>query len=504
MVTMSFGLRPIPWAAKNLLAIWIISLASSPAFAQVQPAIGSATQLPTQLPIQPLIPQVVQSLGQHKVADQILSQPEFANSVYFDLHRELPSKSTATSPSTLASATISGTTNNLSIEQFAKSDTVLSQDSNTAQELRTAQEEPKISQEPKTVQESQLIPNSPGDNSLVNKRSESSESGESFDSNSMAPINLAQSVPTDVINENQQVDLVPTNIPRRTPAFNNFSGAHMNLLYRLPSKLFFSSVIENSLRLETNVFQTSPKESSDMIYRVFPNTTIGYEIAKNTQIYSNYFFLRDQYTAFSPLLNRNFHSIGFGINRNIPLSKNRGTVILGLQGRGLFATLDKFPGSFFNDYLPSITYQKGFANGQVIFASVFGQLRFREMAARFQEGDIFYTLGHIYRRGGWAFLNNFTLASNFGSQKIRQGPDTQIIILEHELSRQVSRKFPWLQTFIRAQEIFNMGAGNVPFTPGALDNAVYPGFSGVNCRVFAGIRTTFYKPVLETPKLNGR
>lgn len=465
---MSFGLRPIPWTVKNLLPIWFISLASSPAFAQAQP-------------------------------------PEIKSSVYCDLHREIPVQ--------LASATISGTTSsptdmfstsNVSAEQFANTDTNLS-DTTLLNSPPQAEEKP--IQNSLSSSKSELIPVSPGQTNLSASAIASSEPGASTDSNesvSMEPINLAQSVPTDVTNENQQVDLVPTNIPRRTPAFNNFSGAHMNLLYRLPSKLFFSSVIENSLRLETNVFQTSPKESSDMIYRVFPNTTIGYEIAKNTQIYSNYFFLRDQYTDFSPLLNRNFHSIGFGINRNVPLPKNRGTVILGLQGRGLFATLDKFPGSFFNDYLPSVTYQKGFANGQVIFASVFGQLRFREMAARFQEGDIFYTFGHIYRRGGWAFLNNFTLASNFGSQKIRQGPDTQIIILEHELSRQVSRRFPWLQTFIRAQEIFNMGAGNVPFTPGALDNAVYPGFSGVNCRVFAGIRTTFFKPVLETPKLNGR
>lgn len=467
---MSFGLRPIPWMVKNLLAIWLISLASSPALAQMQPS-------------------------------------EVTSSVYCDLHRELPTESVS-----IASATITGTTTtrvdtlekaNISAEQFAQSDTTISpepsQNSNSNSDSPSNLQS-SFTKQPELIPDSPGEPNKPSNSAAYNSR----ESNESDDSNSMAPINLAQSVPTDVTNENQQVDLVPTNIPRRTPAFNNFSGAHMNLLYRLPSKLFFSSVIENSIRLETNVFQTSPKESSDMIYRVFPNTTIGYEIAKNTQIYSNYFFLRDQYTAFSPLLNRNFHSIGFGINRNIPLSKNRGTVILGLQGRGLFATLDKFPGSFFNDYLPSVTYQKGFANGQIFYASVFGQLRFREMCARFQEGDIFYTLGHIYRRGGWAFLNNFTLASNFGSQKIRQGPDTQIIILEHELSRQVSRRFPWLQTFIRAQEIFNMGAGNVPFTPGALDNAVYPGFSGVNCRVFAGVRTTFFKPVLETPKLNGR
>lgn len=463
---MSFELRPILWTAKNLLAIWLITLTSSPALAQ-----------------------------------GVDLQPEIKSSVYCDLHRELPSK-TEVAPLKLASATTFGTTSNLSqtptdtisAEQFANTDTTLSTPTN----LELANPEPTRAI---PNSKSELIPISQGDDSTQVSESNSNSNS---DSNSMEPINLAQSVPTDVTNENQQVDLVPTNIPRRTPAFNNFNNANMHLLYRLPSKMFFSSVMENSLRLETNVFQTSPKESSDMIYRIFPNTTVGYEIAKNTQIYSNYFFLRDQYTSFSPLLNRNFHSIGFGINRNVNLPKNRGTLILGLQGRGLFATLDKFPGSFFNDYLPSITYQKGFANGQVIFASVFGQLRFREMTARFQEGDIFYTLGHIYRRGGWALLNNFTLASNFGSQKIRQGPDTQIIILEHELSRQVSRKFPWLQTFIRAQEIFNMGAGNVPFVPGALDASVYPGFSGVNCRVFAGIRTTFYKPVIETPKLKGR
>lgn len=465
---MSFELRPISWTAKNLLAIWLITLTSSPALAQ-----------------------------------GVDLEPEIKSAIYCDLHRELPLKPEA-APLKLASATTFGTTSNLSqtptdtisAEQFANTDTTLSTPTN----LELANPEPTRAI---PNSKSDLIPISQGDESTqISNFNSNSESNS--DSNSMEPINLAQSVPTDVTNENQQVDLVPTNIPRRTPAFNNFNNANMHLLYRLPSKMFFSSVIENSLRLETNVFQTSPKESSDMIYRIFPNTTIGYEIAKNTQIYSNYFFLRDQYTSFSPLLNRNFHSIGFGINRNVNLPKNRGTLILGLQGRGLFATLDKFPGSFFNDYLPSITYQKGFANGQVIFASVFGQLRFREMTARFQEGDIFYTLGHIYRRGGWALLNNFTLASNFGSQKIRQGPDTQIIILEHELSRQVSRKFPWLQTFIRAQEIFNMGAGNVPFVPGALDASVYPGFAGVNCRVFAGIRTTFYKPVIETPKLKGR
>ncbi|MDX2107157.1 MAG: hypothetical protein SFY67_12215 [Candidatus Melainabacteria bacterium] len=463
---MSFGLRPIPWTVKNLLAIWLISLASSPAFAQVQP-------------------------------------PEITSSVYCDLHRELPVQlATATISGTTSSPTDTMSTSKMSADEFAKSETTLLNS--------TPQAETKPVQNSVLSSKSELIPISPGQSSASADSSISSDLGSTSDSNesvSMEPINLAQSVPTDVTNENQQVDLVPTNIPRRTPAFNRMSEHQIRLYQTLPRKLFFSSVLENSLRLETNVFQTSPKESSDMIYRVLPNTTIGYEIAKNTQIYSNYFFLRDQYTDFSPLLNRNFHSIGFGLNRTFELPKQRGSLILGLLGRGLFATLDKFPGSFFNDYLPSITYQRAFNRGDhshYIYASVFGQLRFREMAARFQEGDIFYTAGHIYRHRGWAFLNNITLASNFGSQKIRQGPDTQIIILEHELSRQISRRFSWLQTFIRAQEIFNMGAGNVPFTPGAVDNAVYPGFSGVNCRVFAGIRATVFKAALPEVKLKGQ
>lgn len=307
------------------------------------------------------------------------------------------------------------------------------------------------------------------------------------------------------MNETQQVDLVPAALPRRTPAFGRYNDFQQRALYHLPAKMFFSSVIENSLRLETNVFQTSPKESSDMIYRILPNTTLGYALTKSTRVSANYFFLRDQYTDFSPLLNRNFHSLGFQITQALPVKGKTG-VMVGFMGRGLWATLDKFPGSFFNDYLPSITVTRplGDKGRAMVYASVIGQLRFREMCARFQEGDIFYTLGHIYRRGGWTLANDFTLVSNFGSQKIRQGPDTQIIIMGQELSRQISRKYPWLQTFLRTQQIYNMGAGNVPFIPGVTGGGgVYPGFAGVNCRVFGGLRMTLNKDPIWVPKLKG-
>lgn len=491
---MSFWLRPLPWAVKNLLTIL------NPVLATVLATV-LASITATALTVSPAQAQMSDAgslsvPGNFNGPDNSVS---LGSSVYCDLHREmLPQLSTQ----------IVSPTQTLSSSQSV-SQTRTPASSQSVSSTAESDEQKKACTVSNTGKTDDLIPVSPATAVLeptVEKLADKNHAEEKpTERDALEPIVLAQSVPTDTVNENQQVDLVPAALPRRTPAFGRYNDFQQRALYHLPAKMFFNTVIENSLRLETNVFQTSPKESSDMIYRILPNTNLGYEIAKNTQIYSNYFFLRDQYTDFSPLLNRNFHSIGFGLNRFVPL-KNRSTLIFGLQGRGLFATLDKFPGSFFNDYLPSITYQKVIGTNQFIYASVVGQLRFREMCARFQEGDIFYTFGHLYRRGGWNLLNNFTLVSNFGSQKIRQGPDTQIIILEQELSRQVSRKLPWLQTFIRTQEIFNMGAGNIPFVPGLTapgGGGVYPGFAGVNCRVFAGLRATVAKPVLQQPKIKG-
>ncbi len=516
---MSFWLRPLPWAVKNLLTIL------NPVLATVLATV-LASITATALTVSPAQAQMSDAgslnvPGKFNGPDNSVS---LGSSVYCDLHREmLPQLSTQiVSPTqTLSSSQSVSQTRTPASSQASDSRQTLPppQVSNSTQALpssHTQSQSPAYPEQQKkhdtvsnTSKTDDLIPVSPATAVLeptVEKLADKNHAEEKpTERDALEPIVLAQSVPTDTVNENQQVDLVPAALPRRTPAFGRYNDFQQRALYHLPAKMFFNTVIENSLRLETNVFQTSPKESSDMIYRILPNTNLGYEIAKNTQIYSNYFFLRDQYTDFSPLLNRNFHSIGFGLNRFVPL-KNRSTLIFGLQGRGLFATLDKFPGSFFNDYLPSITYQKVIGTNQFIYASVVGQLRFREMCARFQEGDIFYTFGHLYRRGGWNLLNNFTLVSNFGSQKIRQGPDTQIIILEQELSRQVSRKLPWLQTFIRTQEIFNMGAGNIPFVPGLTapgGGGVYPGFAGVNCRVFAGLRATVAKPVLQQPKITG-
>ncbi|MEW3655139.1 hypothetical protein QOZ55_29820, partial [Pseudomonas aeruginosa] len=71
--------------------------------------------------------------------------------------------------------------------------------------------------------------------------------------------------------DTQQFDLTPIKIPERGAAFSNFDSYKARMLYRLPARMFFSGSCENSLRLETNVFQTSRDPQADLVYRVIPN-----------------------------------------------------------------------------------------------------------------------------------------------------------------------------------------------------------------------------------------
>src|SRR5579885_2181268 len=78
---------------------------------------------------------------------------------------------------------------------------------------------------------------------------------------------IAQSIPTDTTSgEAGQVELTPVSLPRRTPAFNRFDEMKTSMLMRLPPRLFFSAVIDNSIRLETNVYQTAKGRRSDFVY----------------------------------------------------------------------------------------------------------------------------------------------------------------------------------------------------------------------------------------------
>lgn len=276
------------------------------------------------------------------------------------------------------------------------------------------------------------------------------------------------------------VDLVPVQLPSRT---STMQYAKEGILYHLPARMFLTGNVENSLRLETNIFQTSSNYRQDMIYRLLPNITLGYALSRKTRVSANYFYLRDQYAFHNSLMSRNIQSVGFEVDRDFQITPKT-TLTAGLFNRQLFMT----GSTSFTDILPSMTLVRRVGRSGILYSSIMGQLRFRHMLTQWQEGDQFYTVGGIYRKNLWALSANTTLVSNFGIQSLRGGANNQVIIMTMEADRQISRKLP-IVAFVRVQPIFNIGANQSP------------GFAGVNFRVYGGLRMDIAKPALFPPKI---
>ncbi|HEY9776722.1 MAG TPA: hypothetical protein V6C81_23365 [Planktothrix sp.] len=280
-------------------------------------------------------------------------------------------------------------------------------------------------------------------------------------------------------------DLTPVQLPERGPQFTNFSTFETNALYKLPSRMFFSTICDNSLRLETNVYQTEDNYRQDMIYRVFPDVLAGYALTDKTRVAANYFFFRDQYTT-KESLSRNIHSIGLRVDHDINLT-DRTTLTPSFFGRALLTDLNDQASHELTDLIPGVTLSHRVGYADVVYAAVLGQLRWQNMFIQFQEGDQFYSIGSVMRRNLWTFWTDLTLASNFGKVRLRDGQNNQVIIMTLEAARQLSRKYP-LSVYVQAQPIFNIGASS-------------PGYAGVNFRVFGGLRVALSKPAIFPVKL---
>jgi hypothetical protein len=279
------------------------------------------------------------------------------------------------------------------------------------------------------------------------------------------------------------VDLAPVKLPERTTAVGNFDQFKTGLLYKLPARMFFNATVENSLRLETNVFQTSRNYRQDMIYRVLPNVNIGYALSRRTRVFGNYFFLRDQYTRDNHTLSRNIHSFSINGAHDIPLGEKT-TLTLNMAGRQLLLSR----GQPLSDLLPGFQLVRRVGNSAIVYAGVLGQIRFRNTLGKFQEGDQFYSVGGMYRTPRWLFLWDNTFITNFGNQRLRQGPNNQNMIMTLEANYKISPKLPVL-AFFRAEPIFNTGGGSSP------------GFAGVNVRIYGGLKLEMNKPAIFPVKI---
>jgi hypothetical protein len=220
-----------------------------------------------------------------------------------------------------------------------------------------------------------------------------------------------------------------------------------------------------------------------------PNITAGWALTKNTRVAANYFFFRDQYDLRNSRLSRNIHSVGGRLDHDIHIN-DKTTLTLGLFQRVLFINTVRQKNIQFHDTIPSATITRRVGSTGVIYGSVMGQIRFQDPYSNFQEGDQFYSIGGVCRKGAWSFLGDTTLVTNFGNSKMRFGPDNQVIIMTGEAGRRISRRFP-ITAFVRVEPIFNMGAKNSP------------GYAGFNYRVFGGFRTEISKPPIFPIKLKG-
>ncbi len=277
------------------------------------------------------------------------------------------------------------------------------------------------------------------------------------------------------------IELSPVKLPERPSAGETLNSFETGVLYRLPGRVFFNANVENSLRLETNILQTRKRQRADMIYRPAPNVTLGYALTRRTRVAANYFFLRDQYTRSDSLLSRNIQSVGMRIDQDIPITRKT-TATAGFMVRELFVSHSRW----FNDLLPSLSIARPVGYRGYVYGSVIGQLRWFNVFQGFQEGDQFYSLGGVYRRGPWILTADNTFITNFRKRRLA-GPNNQMFIMTLEAARRVKPRWP-VYAFVRAQPIFNMGANQL-------------GFAGFNFRVFGGLRIDVSKPLIFPAKL---
>ncbi|MBX9686345.1 MAG: hypothetical protein K2X27_06555 [Candidatus Obscuribacterales bacterium] len=327
-----------------------------------------------------------------------------------------------------------------------------------------------------------------------------------------------------VINAAQTAGTTPSStiIPTDTlplPAVQNrmtfAENLQLRILQKLPARFYFNSTCEVSGRDETNPFQFPKKESlmrqlppppiwrqlnafqqaqlydivglvarNDMVFRVLPNVTGGWTLTPRTRVYGNYFMIRDQLSHMTRL-NTVIHSVGMGLQQDIPIT-SRGNLQAEIQWRQLYQLHQR---SVF-DFLPGLTFSYVLTPRVVLFTNALFQLRGRQFfQAPTKEMDPFYTWGALYQKNGWTFSASTTLVQNFRHPFRKDATIPQnnySFISDFEVSRRVIKQLPGLQAFVRAEPIWNFHSRNTP------------GLSGMDFRLFFGMRMSLAKPALTS------
>lgn len=342
---------------------------------------------------------------------------------------------------------------------------------------------------------------------------------------------LAQNVPAvraPVVTPNPASTILPTDVLPLPQVQNRLSFAEnlqLRILQRLPSRFYFTSSTEVTGRYETNPFQFPTKRrlerelqpslsqinqlsvlsqqqlrhelslpgSSQAIFRILPNVTAGFTLTPHTRVFGNYFMIHDSLQQ-STRLNTVINSIAYGVQQDIPLG-SRANLQAEIQFRELYQSHGKGSsrnGSILDtrrnfDYLPGLTLSYVVTPRTVAFINALIQIRGKEyFQAPTREFDPFYTWGMLHQRGGWSFSASTTFVQNFREQfpyaTIRQ--NNYSFISDFEVARRLFRQVPGLQAFVRAEPIWNF------------HSRYRPGLSGMDFRLFYGMRLALTKPSL--------
>lgn len=305
-----------------------------------------------------------------------------------------------------------------------------------------------------------------------------------LNSTNLAPISLAQNVVPSLY----PTDVTPVNIGREQELFR--PGPIYYFMQKLPARSWFNLAAETSQRYESNVFLQRQDGKSDYVYRILPNITAGYDIAKNTSIYTNYFMLKDVFAGRPQLSFPTNQSLALGIRHQIPVG-SKANLQFDFQARELW----QLPHVRQADFLPGATYTRVLSPRSVAFVNFILQLRGREyFVAPTREIDPFYTIGYLHSYGSWVLSSAVTLVTNFRHPPFNDAIppySNNAIVADIEISHPVTKKIPNLVAFARAEPIWNW------------DSKGFPGISGYDFRFFTGLRYTLIKPSFynQTAKL---
>jgi hypothetical protein len=306
-------------------------------------------------------------------------------------------------------------------------------------------------------------------------------------------------------------DTLPLPTRHKGPSYVELNAHEVKFLQKLPAKFYLNAINESTFRLETNPFQNPPKSSlsfllnnaqaasntstvqsieqelsqvnlSQQVFREAPNITAGWQFTPRLSVYSNYFAIRDDLLQ-SSLLNSTTQSVGGGAQYDMPLGKG-----FDLQPNFQFREFYQTGQPDVFDYLPAITLTKAVGQHTQVYANSLLQLRgLQPFVAPNREIDPFYTVGFQRTQGLWQFSGSSTFFQNFRKPFGRNAfapVNGYGIVCDFEVARQLFKRIQGLQTFVRAEPVWNFHSDATP------------SLSGFDFRLFYGIRATLSKPAL--------